>query len=134
MGGSLARQVVSEPVRSSESSRHRMAKAELDRPAVGPFVHGAAIWDALVRGHGSVKAAGITMGDTDPSQLKRQICEGTIRLKDLFQADDKALALFGEFLVEQFGESKKSKAQIAREKLPEMLATIIEALAEAEGK
>lgn len=80
-----------------------------------------------------MKAAAFQMGDTDPSLLRRQILDGTLPLRKLFEADPKALAAFGEFLVEQYGDAKKSKQEIAREKLPELLATIIDALA-PEGK
>lgn len=132
MGASVARQASSVPVRSSDADRHRMAKAHLDRPT-SDFSYGAAIWDVLWKGHGSVKAAGITMGNTDPSQLKRQICDGTIRLKDLFGADDKALALLGQFLLDNFGDATKSKAQVAREKIPELLAAILD-LVDGEAK
>jgi len=106
----------------------RTAKAGLHRTP-SDFTLGEAIWEVLVRGHGSVKAAAFTMGNTDPSLLRRQVLDGTLTLKKLFEADPKALASFGEFLVEHFGHTKKSKREIAREKLPELLALVFDALA-----
>ena len=106
-------------------------KAHLGSPTVRTFDLGNAIWEVLVKGHGSVKAAAFTMGQTDPSLLRRQVLDGTLPLKKLMEADPRALVTFGEFLVEHFGEKSKSKAQLAREKLPELLATILDIVDEA---
>ena len=81
-------------------------------------------------GHGSVKATAITMGNRDRSLLRREVLDGSLTLKQLLEADPRALAALGEFLIDTFGESQKSKAQIARERLPELLATILEAVSE----
>jgi len=110
------------------------AKATL-RPRVAveipteTFPHGEAIWEVLVKGHGSVKATAITMGNRDRSLLRREVLDGTLTLAQLLSADDRALTLFGEFLIENFGQSRKSKQQIARERLPELLALMFDALA-----
>lgn len=123
----------SDPVRLPDTFGRRQAKASLPGPT-SDFALGEQIWEVIVKGHGSVKAAAYSMGNTDPSLLRRQILDGTLPLKKLLEADPKALAAFGEFLREHFGHATKSKAQIAREKLPELLATILEAVAEAERR
>lgn len=112
------------------------AKAGLQRqeqtpePETNDFPLGEAIWEVLVKGHGSVKATAITMGNRDRSLLRREVLSGDLTLKQLLEADDKALAAFGEFLIDNFGDSRKSKAQVARERLPELFAAILDALAE----
>lgn len=80
-------------------------------------------------GHGSVKAAAFTMGNTDPSQLRREVLDGTLPLKKLLEADPRALAAFGEFLTAHFGDDKKSPQQITRERIAELLALLYDALA-----
>src|SRR5688572_12404521 len=94
------------------------------------FALGEVIWEVLVKGHGSVKETAYQMGDTDRSLLRRRVLDGTLELRDLFTADPKALAAFGEFLIDQYGDSKKTKQQIAREKLPELLAAFVDAFSE----
>lgn len=132
----VAKPPVSGEVRSQDSSRHgydsvglKPAKAHLKSPA-SDFTYGGAIWGVLVNAHGSVKEAAFAMGNTDPSLLRRQILDGTLPLKKLFEAEPKALAAFGDFLTEHFGDTQKSKQQIAREKLPELLALILDAVTE----
>lgn len=110
------------------------AKADLPPRTTAAFPLGEAIWEVLVKGHGSVKAAAFTMGDRDRSLLRREVISGELTIKQLFEADEQALATFGEFLIEHFGHRTKSKTQIAREKLPELLAVILEAVAEQEEK
>lgn len=131
MSANVAVRVTSEEVRTSDGFGRRQAKASLKSPIQSPtsdFTLGPVIWEVLVKEHGSVKATAFAMGDTDPSLLRRQIIDGTLPLKKLLEADPKALAAFGEFLVEQYGQSRKSKQQIAREKLPELIAALIEAV------
>lgn len=84
-----------------------------------------------MKGHGSVKAAAFTMGNTDPSLLRRQVLDGTLPLKKLLEADPKALVTFGEFLIEHFGAKAKSRHDIAVEKVQELLAAILELRSEA---
>lgn len=117
------------PVLDPECLGRRQVKATLKSPT-SDFTLGSVIWEVLVKEHGSVKAAAFTMGNTDPSFLRRQILDGTLTIKKLFEADPRALAAFGEFLVEQYGHTKKSKREIAREKLPELLALFIDAIGE----
>lgn len=136
MPANVAARLMSEEVRTSDTFRPTPAKATLKSPTSDSgktFELGPAIWEVLVKEHGSVKAAAHTMGDTDPSLLRRQIVDGTLPLKKLFEADPKALAAFGEFLVEHYGDAKKSRQEIAREKLPELFAAIIDAIV-PEGK
>lgn len=104
-----------------------MAKAGLKRPT-SDFRFGNAIWEVLVKEHGSVKAAAFTMGDTDPSLLRRQVLDGTLPIRKLFEAEPRALAGLGQFLVETFGDSKKTKSELARERLPELFAAFLEAV------
>jgi hypothetical protein len=130
MRTNLATRLISEEVRPSDALRPKPAKATLQSPTHRTFTLGETIWEVLVKGHGSVKAAAFSMGDTDPSLLRRQILDGTLPLKKLFEADPKALAAFGEFLVEHYGHAKKSKKQIARERLPELFAALLEAIEE----
>lgn len=99
-------------------------------PEAVSFTYGESIWEVLVKGHGSVKATAITMGNRDRSLLRREVLDGSLTLAQLMQADPKALAAFGEFLMDTFGDSKKCKAQIARERLPEMFALILDAITE----
>lgn len=133
MAASIPQRRQSEEVRTSDRIGLRPAKAHLKSPT-SDFTQGNAIWDVLVKAHGSVNAAAITMGNTDPSLLRRQVLDGTLPIKKLFEADPKALAAFGEFLVEQFGDSRKSKAQIAREKIPALLAAFLEAVSDEGDK
>lgn len=101
-----------------------MANANLK--ARSDFSLGVALWNVLVHAHGSVNATAITMGNTDPSFLRRQVLDGTLPIKKLFEADDRALADFGDFLLEHFGQSRKTKSQMAREKLLEALAAFLD--------
>lgn len=123
----MANGLQSDPVLMPDKiGRRSQAKASFSPTSDFPF--GPVIWEVLVKEHGSVKAAAFTMGDTDPSLLRRQILDGTLPIKKLFEADPRALAAFGDFLVEQFGDSKKTKQELAREKLPELLAAFMDAL------
>lgn len=135
MAASLPQPRRSEEVRTSDQigpKRRTPAHAGLKGPT-SDFQQGQAIWNVLVKGHGSVNAAAITMGNTDPSLLRRQVLDGTLPIKKLFEADDRALADFGEFLTEHFGKSRKTKGQIAREKLPELLAAFLDIANEKES-
>lgn len=122
----------SEEVRSYEGIRPKAAQAHLkSSDAVGSnrtdteFRHGPKIWDAIVRGHGSVNAAAITIDNTDPTQLKREIESGNIRLKKFFQADESALCEFAEYVLDTFQPARKTPAELAMERLPELLACIL---------
>lgn len=106
----------------------RPAKASLQRPTTATFELGEVIWEVLVKGHGSVKETAFAMGNTDRSLLRRRVLDGSLELRELFQADPKALVAFGEFLQTHFGEAQKTKQQIARERLPELLALFLDAL------
>lgn len=130
MSSSVAARRTSEQDRLPDKVGCLPAKANLPGPTDRTFALGATIWEVLVKGHGSVKAAAFTMGQTDPSLLRRQVLDGTLPLKKLLEADAKALVTFGEFLVEHYGEASKSKAQLAREKLPELLATLLDLVEE----
>lgn len=99
-------------------------------PVQSDFGFGPRIWDAVVRGHGSVKATAYTMGQKDESLIRRQITDGTIRLREFFEADEAALCEFAEYVLETFKPARKSKKQIAREQIPQLLALMLGALEE----
>lgn len=129
----------SQEVRTYDNHRKKPAKVErLQSDVVGlgrtesDFGHGPKIWDAVVRGHGSVNATAITMEDTDPTQLKREITTGSIRLKKFFEADEAALCEFAEYILSTFQPARKSKRDLALERLPELFAVVIEGLTEDE--
>ncbi len=137
MSRSLPNPTSSQEVRSYEGIRPKAVKAGLRQSdALGShrtgsdFRHGPKIWDALVRGHGSVNATAITMGQTDPTQLKREVTLGTIRLKKFFEADEAALCEFAEYVLDTFQPARKSAKQIAKERLPELLGLMLAALEE----
>ncbi len=137
MSASFPQRAQSEEVQTSDRigpSRRQPAKAHL-KSRKSDFRYGHALWDLLTQAHGSVNATAITMDNTDPSLLRRQILDGTLPIKKLFQADHKALAAFGEFLVDTFGSTRKSKAELALEKLPELLAAFLDIAADTkEGR
>ena len=82
---------------------------------------GGYIEAALVKVYGSKKAAAIEL-QKDRSQLRRQLEMGTLMIREL--SDAAVLAALGEILCDEFGAVRKSKKQIARERLPELLGGI----------
>lgn len=131
--------VRSQEVRTQDSPRPQAAKASLrgsdavrESPMMSDFGPGRTIWEVLVKGHGSANATAITMGNTDPSLLRRQVTEGTIQLRKFFEADEAALCEFAEYVLETFQPARKSKKQIARERLPELLTLMLDAVTEDE--
>lgn len=130
MPHSVQRAHASDPVRLPDKIGYQRVKPS----PTSDFTYGEAIWEVIVKSHGSVKSAAFTMGNTDPSLLRRQILDGTLPLKKLFEADPKALATFGEFLQQHFGDAKKTRQEIAREKLPELFAAILDAIDPQESK
>lgn len=131
MSSSFANRARSEEVLLSDSPRPSPAKAHLKSPSESDFGLGPMVWEVIVRGHGSVKATASTMGNTDPSLLRRQIVDGTIQLRRLFEADEAALCEFAEYVLETFKPARKSKKQIAREQLPHLLSLMMTALEDA---
>lgn len=125
MQSTLANLPLSPKVPEFDRGGLKPAKATL--PTKDEFEHGDAIWEVLVKEHDSVKAMAYQMGPIDRSLLRRRIQDGSLTIKELFKADPKALAAFGDFLKEHYGETKKSKQEIARERLPELLATFLDA-------
>lgn len=85
MSASLPASRRSEEVRTSDAIGLRPAKAQLKSPT-SDFSHGSALWDVLIKEHGSVNAAAITMGNTDPSFLRRQVLDGTLPIKKLVRS------------------------------------------------
>jgi hypothetical protein len=126
MSANVAKARASEEVRSYDSVGRKAVKANLKSPILSDgrttsdFSHGLGIWDALVTGHGSVNAAAITMENTDPSQLKRLVVDGDIRLKKLFSADARALCALADYILLKFATSRKTPKQLAREQLAEL--------------
>lgn len=113
----------------------RPAKAGLPEkaPEKAPFEFGAKLWDVLVHAHGGAKEAAFVM-EIDRSLLRRKTLDGSLTLEELLRAKPEALVAVGECLAETFGEKTKSRAQIARAKIPELLAAILDAVSEGETK
>ncbi len=84
---------------------------------------GACADAALELVHGSKKAAAIAL-QIDRSQLRRQLEIGTLMLRELDDPD--VLAALGEMLLEQYGPARKTKKQLARERLPDMIASLLD--------
>lgn len=127
MAATVTNAVQSKEVRFPDKVGRSPAKAHLKGPSASDFGHGQRIWEAIVRGHGSVKAAAFTMGQRDESQIRRQVMDGTIRLREFFEADENALCEFAEYVLATFQPARKSKRQIARERLPELVQLVLEA-------
>lgn len=86
---------------------------------------GKAVKRACVLAHGSGMAWAIEVG-VDQSQLNRQCERGTLDLRGMASAGETALAQLGRELQQEFGGAMKSKKQIAREVLPQMMQTILD--------
>ena len=111
-----------------------MLKAHIESPVEsqtlpdGPLAGlGGMVESALVRVYGSKKAAAIEL-EKDRSQLRRQLEMGTLMIRELDRPE--VLAALGEVLVEEFGGARKSKKQIAIQRLPELLALMLDAVTE----
>ncbi len=130
----------SREVQSLDRVRRTPAKAQLQSPSPSNRLDadrlsrlGRVVKSALTSAHGSGQAAAIEIG-MDQSQMNRQFHLGTFDLRSLASAGDTALALVGEFLLQEFGAARKTKAQIAREVLPQLLALMLDAVSEQEAK
>lgn len=132
MSRSMSNAVHSREVQGLDRVRRTQAKAHLDSPAQSnaptlldrlASVKKAALLDAL----GSGKAAALEIG-CDQSQLNRQLQTGTFDTRQEATAGEAFLAKLGEALLEEFGAARKSKKQIARERLPELLAVMLDGL------
>jgi hypothetical protein len=130
MADRFARATTSEEVRFPDRIGRGQKVESLKRPTESDFGHGPRIWDAVVRGHGSVKATAFTMGEKDESLIRRQITEGTIRLREFFDADEAALCEFAEYVLDTFKPARKSKREIALEQLPRMMQLFLDAATE----
>lgn len=141
MSASMPNAARSQEVGTIDSVRRVPAKAALrEQSTVGSsrsgrkdteFRLGPTLYDVLVDGHGSVKALVLSVNEhKDPTLLKRQISSGTLELRELFKADPTALVVLGEWLIETFGGKRKSKRQMARERLPELLTLMLDVLSE----
>lgn len=86
--------------------------------------------DALTRHYGSLKAAAISMGDYDPSQLIRDLDTGKFKQERLELCDDAAKAFVSAALYEAFGNADP-KARVQR--LIREGRRILDELAEAVG-
>lgn len=120
----------SQEVRSLDQIGLTPAKASLASPTESDFGHGPQIWDALTSGHGSVKATAFTMGQKDESQIRRQVVRGSLTLLELFKADEQALCEVADYILATFKAARKTKKQLALERLPELLGLMIDAVAE----
>lgn len=140
MATHLTNAVQRKEVQTLDSVRRTPAKAQLESPSESTPIQdclldrlGRTVESALTDAHGSQKAAAIEI-DVDQSQLKRQLRLGTFDLRQHAAAGELFLAKLGEALLEEFGTARKSKAEIARDRLPELFATILDAISEREAK
>lgn len=134
MSRSIQNAVHSREVQTLNGVRLSPAKAQLDSPPESTPVEGGLLHrlasikeSALLAAHGSQKAASIEIG-CDQSQLKRQMRIGTFDTRQEAAAGETYLATLGAMLVEEFGAARKSKKQIARERLPELLDIMLAGL------
>lgn len=102
MDSTVATARQSDPVRSLDQIRPRMAKAVHRGPSTGS-AWSAVVKDALLRHYGSLKAAAIEMGDMDASQLTRDLDTGKFRSERLEMCDAAAKAFIAAALFEAFG-------------------------------
>lgn len=131
MAATLPNAVQPKEVQALDRVRLSPAKASYDSPT--PSIRSTVLdrlatakKAALVAVHGSGKAAAIEIG-CDQSQMNRQLTIGTFDMRQEATAGEAYLAELGERLVEEFGTAKKSKKQIARERIPELLGLLLEA-------
>lgn len=117
----------SDPLRSSEYPRPTPAKAGLPSDRIGPSLN-AVVWLALVAHYGSVKAAAISLGDVDPSLLRRDIADG--KFGRIEHADDDTKAAIATALYAAFGNNDpKARALRAIREARQKLDEIAEAIA-----
>lgn len=115
---------VSLPVNSIDDLKPRMAKAKLHtQSAAIPLT--AVVKEALIRHHGSLKAAAIMM-QIDPGQLTRDLQTGDFKLKKL-DGDLEAIVAIAHALYDAFGQLDSPAARVRR-----VLREIHERLAEVE--
>jgi hypothetical protein len=124
----------SQEVSPLDRGGRRMLKAAAPSPAESHTVpdapiagFGGCVEAVLVRVFGSKKAAAIEL-QTDRSQLRRQCERGTLMLREIDRPD--ILAELGYELVAQYGGARKSRKQVAIERIPELIALMIGALEE----
>lgn len=124
----MANAVQTKEVQALDRVRLRPAMAHLDSPTESKS---STLLDrlasvkkaALLAAHGSGKAAAIEIG-CDQSQMNRQLQMGTFDTRQEATAGAVYLAMLGELLLEEFGAARKSKKQIARERIREVIASL----------
>ena len=104
---------MSPEVLSLDDVRPRMAKAVLPGPSEGGLVWSAVLKDAFIRHYGSLKAAAISMGDYDQSQLSRDLDTGKFKQERLEFCDAAAKAFIAAALYEAFANTDP-KARVQR--------------------
>lgn len=109
---SLEHRRASDLVPSLDDVRPRMAKAVYRGPSDG-LVWSAVMKDALVRHYGSLKAAAISMGNYDASQLIRDLDTGKFKQERIELCDDAAKAFIAAALFEAFARTDP-KARVLR--------------------
>lgn len=108
MPRSLAAHQPSDPVRTLENIRPRMAQADLERSdLVGSsdqfgLTYGAVAREAVVKHYGSVKAAAISLGNVDPSLMVRELEGGKFQRLEHAQDAARLKAAVSEALYKAF--------------------------------
>lgn len=109
---SVERRRASDLVPLLDDVRPRMAKA-VHRGPSARLVWSAVLKDALLRHYGSLKAAAISMGNYDASQLIRDLDTGKFKQERLELCDDAAKAFIAAALFEAFSRTDP-KARVLR--------------------
>lgn len=73
------------------------------------------------------KVAAIEL-DKNEGQLSRELRSGRLELRELDRLGPAFFAALGGALVDQFGASRKTRQQIARERIPELIDVILTAV------
>jgi hypothetical protein len=136
MPRTLANAVQPKEVQSLDGIRLRPATAHLDSPTQSnaPTLLdrlAAVKKSALMHAHGSGKVAALEVG-CDQSQLNRQLAMGTFDTRQEAAAGAAYLAALGAALLDEFGAARKSKKQVALERIPELVALMLAAATEDE--
>lgn len=139
MSRTLQNAVQTKEVRSLGTVRLSPVKAQLDsrtesNPTNGVensdlIRLGSIVESALLAAHVKKGVAADVIG-IDQTQMMRQIKLGTFDLRQCSAAGEAFLAAFGLGLVEAYGAARKSKKQIALDRLPELLALMLAAVQE----
>lgn len=110
MSDSFSERLRSTPVRSLDGLRPQMAKAVHGGPSAWTVI----LKDALIRHYGSLKAAAISMGEYDESQLTRDLASGKFRFERLEHCDESARAFIASAFADAYGHLEDPAARVRR--------------------